>query len=138
MWYLPESASQEDMSTPTEPAPVVNADAFAKPVETTTPHVAPLKTSLLSAQLAAQSAPAAAAASATVDTGSPSAESASLSRMIGAGRYALKQFLSSRTAYDLMPPSGKVVVLDKELRIKNAFEAMAEHGSSVIGCRCVV
>lgn len=87
------------------------------------------KSSLLSAQLAG----AGVVSSPQKDVAPPTAEvptGESLDRVVAAGRYAIKQFLSQRTAYDLMPPSGKVVVLDKELRIKNAFEAMAEHGLS--------
>ncbi|XP_071036176.1 5'-AMP-activated protein kinase subunit gamma-1 isoform X9 [Parasteatoda tepidariorum] len=36
-------------------------------------------------------------------------------------------FLSSRTCYDVMPVSGKVVVLSVELLVKNAFEALVNN-----------
>ena len=41
-------------------------------------------------------------------------------------RQKVAEFLCSHTAYELVPDSGKVIVLDIELRIQAAFHALYE------------
>ncbi|XP_047311609.1 sucrose nonfermenting 4-like protein isoform X2 [Impatiens glandulifera] len=43
----------------------------------------------------------------------------------------ISDFLSSRTAYELLPESGKVVALDIDLPVKQAFHILHEQGISV-------
>lgn len=40
----------------------------------------------------------------------------------------MHDFLSAHTAYELIPESGKVVVLDVELPVRQAFHALDEQG----------
>lgn len=46
-------------------------------------------------------------------------------------RRRIADFLSARTAYDLLPESGKVVALDISLPVKQAFHVLYEQGISV-------
>jgi len=62
---------------------------------------------------------------------------ATLRQGLDEGRAALRKYLSRRTVYSLMPESGKVVVLDEDLKIKNAFEALGEHGNTACTLSCV-
>eukprot|EP00698_Gefionella_okellyi_P015092 TRINITY_DN4235_c0_g1_i1.p1 TRINITY_DN4235_c0_g1~~TRINITY_DN4235_c0_g1_i1.p1 ORF type:complete len:377 (+),score=88.03 TRINITY_DN4235_c0_g1_i1:126-1256(+) len=55
------------------------------------------------------------------------AYSADVRQGLDEGRAILKTYLQKRIVYSLMPESGKVVVLDEDLKIKNAFEALGEH-----------
>lgn len=41
-------------------------------------------------------------------------------------RLKIREFLHSHTAYELIPESGKVVLLDIELPIRQAFHALHE------------
>lgn len=50
---------------------------------------------------------------------------------IEVSRRQITDILSARTAYDLMPESGKVVALDINLPVKQAFHALYEQGISV-------
>jgi len=43
-------------------------------------------------------------------------------------RQKVMEFLSSHTVYELIPDSGKVIVLDTQLRIQTAFHALYEQG----------
>jgi predicted transcriptional regulator len=43
-------------------------------------------------------------------------------------RQKVMEFLSSHTVYELVPDSGKVIVLDTQLRIQTAFHALYEQG----------
>jgi len=43
-------------------------------------------------------------------------------------RQKVAEFLSSHTTYELVPDSGKVIVLDTQLRIQTAFHALHEQG----------
>mmetsp|Transcript_10910 Transcript_10910/g.30679 ORF Transcript_10910/g.30679 Transcript_10910/m.30679 type:complete len:452 (+) Transcript_10910:513-1868(+) len=43
-------------------------------------------------------------------------------------RQKVAEFLSSHTAYELVPDSGKVIVLDTQLKIQTAFHALYEQG----------
>ncbi len=43
-------------------------------------------------------------------------------------RGKVHEFLTTHTAYELIPESGKVVVLDVELPIRQAFHALHEQG----------
>lgn len=43
-------------------------------------------------------------------------------------RQKVAEFLSSHTVYELVPDSGKVIVLDTQLRIQTAFHALYEQG----------
>lgn len=40
----------------------------------------------------------------------------------------MKEFLASTRAYDVIPQSGKVVVLDTLMPLRLAFYALVEHG----------
>jgi hypothetical protein len=42
----------------------------------------------------------------------------------------LLQFLKQFSCYDLMPVSGKQIVLDKHLPVKKAFLALFQHGTA--------
>ncbi|URD87902.1 CBS domain containing membrane protein [Musa troglodytarum] len=46
-------------------------------------------------------------------------------------RHRISEFLSAHTAYDLLPESGKVVALDVNLPVKQAFHILYEQGISV-------
>lgn len=50
---------------------------------------------------------------------------------IEVSRRRISDFLSARTAYDLLPESGKVVALDISLPVKQAFHVLYEQGISV-------
>ncbi|XP_057439383.1 sucrose nonfermenting 4-like protein [Lotus japonicus] len=56
-------------------------------------------------------------------------------RMLGSdlevSRHRISIFLSTHTAYDLLPESGKVVALDINLPVKQAFHALHEQGVSM-------
>ncbi|XP_025981742.1 sucrose nonfermenting 4-like protein [Glycine max] len=43
-------------------------------------------------------------------------------------RQCISAFLSSHTAYELLPESGKVVALDVDLPVKQAFHILHEQG----------
>jgi hypothetical protein len=127
MWYA-GSTDEDELFMSESAVPILSPVSLSKMAAAAAPGSPPTpvhqpRTSLLSAQIAD--------AKASTPAAAPVTDEASLKNIIAAGRFALKQFLASRTAYDLMPPSGKVVVLDKDLRIKNAFEAMAEHGTNL-------
>lgn len=47
-------------------------------------------------------------------------------------KLAIKDFLRVHTAYDLLPESGKVVVIDVGLSVSSAFQALVENGVSCI------
>jgi hypothetical protein len=44
------------------------------------------------------------------------------------GILPVQDFLKSHTAYELLPESGKVIVLDVKLTVSDAFKALAENG----------
>ncbi|ESW16718.1 hypothetical protein PHAVU_007G179400 [Phaseolus vulgaris] len=46
-------------------------------------------------------------------------------------RHRISTFLSSQTAYELLPESGKVVALDETLPVKQAFHALYQEGISI-------
>ncbi|XP_027189276.2 sucrose nonfermenting 4-like protein isoform X1 [Cicer arietinum] len=46
-------------------------------------------------------------------------------------RYHLSTFMSSTTAYELLPKSGKVIALDIDLSVKQAFHILYEQGVSM-------
>lgn len=47
--------------------------------------------------------------------------------VVRTGMRLVQAFLLEKTAYELLPESGKVVVLDIDLHVRSAFEAVAEH-----------
>ena len=48
----------------------------------------------------------------------------------------VEQFMKSHTAYELLPESGKVVVIDVGLSISSAFQALAENGIVLFSNMC--
>jgi hypothetical protein len=58
----------------------------------------------------------------------PEAKEPSLETQLTASRLQVEDFLKMHTAYDLLPESGKVVVIDIGLSISSAFQALAENG----------
>ncbi|RWV89656.1 hypothetical protein GW17_00048187, partial [Ensete ventricosum] len=50
-------------------------------------------------------------------------------------RHRISTFLSAHTAYDLLPNSGKVIALDVNLPVKQAFHILYEQFSVVKGAR---
>lgn len=50
---------------------------------------------------------------------------------VESSRHLISAFLSAHTAYDLLPDSGKVTVLDVDLPVKQAFHILYEQGISV-------
>jgi 5'-AMP-activated protein kinase, regulatory gamma subunit len=51
-----------------------------------------------------------------------------LLRVQACTRNKVHEFLASHTAYELIPESGKVVLIDYDLPIRRAFHALAEQG----------
>lgn len=49
-------------------------------------------------------------------------------------RKKISDFLHSHTAYELIPESGKIVVLDADLPVRQAFHALHEQVSLSAGC----
>lgn len=47
---------------------------------------------------------------------------------VAMGRHVVSAFLQTHTCYDMMPLSGKLVVLDTGLPVKKAFSALIQHG----------
>ena len=62
----------------------------------------------------------------------PSTESTqhqrSFEEMIREEKASVEKLLKARTAYELLPESGKVVVIDVGVSISSAFQALAENG----------
>ena len=122
-----------------DPMGNVNNWIFVKSVETQTQqgsvqppiNFAPMSTSKVATQVRGEehkrSAP-------DGDTEMETSSSAQESSMLIIGdevsftRQKVAEFLSSHTAYELVPDSGKVIVLDTQLRIKTAFHALYEQG----------
>lgn len=48
-----------------------------------------------------------------------------------ASRHRISEFLSTHTAYDLLPESGKIIALDMNLPVKQAFHVLYEQGVSM-------
>lgn len=65
-----------------------------------------------------------------METSSSAAESSMLiiGDEVSFTRQKVAEFLSSHTVYELVPDSGKVIVLDTQLRIQTAFHALYEQG----------
>jgi len=65
-----------------------------------------------------------------METSSSAAESSMLiiGDEVSFTRQKVAEFLSSHTAYELVPDSGKVIILDTQLRIQTAFHALYEQG----------
>lgn len=60
----------------------------------------------------------------------PSAAAATLQGEPGCTRGKIREFLTNHTAYELIPESGKVVLLDIDLPLRQAFHALHEQGIS--------
>lgn len=56
----------------------------------------------------------------------------SLEEILKSDREQIKDFLRTHTAYELLPDSGKVVVIDVGLSISSAFQALVENGMMLI------
>lgn len=67
-----------------------------------------------------------------METSSSAAESSMLiiGDEVSFTRQKVAEFLSSHTVYELVPDSGKVIVLDTQLRIQTAFHALYEQVSN--------
>ena len=105
------------VEAPPAPTPAVNF----------TPHNAASRVNYVRSEENKRSAP---ETDVEMDTSSSGAGSSSLviGDEVSFTRQKVAEFLSSHTAYELVPDSGKVIVLDTQLRIESAFHALYEQG----------